>query len=187
MIKVVSFDLGKTLIRPSIQNCGLCRFLADSLNIPYIKMKSLYSDHFLERRISLLDFCSSIGLDKTEQIQLFIKKYYSERGYNDVYDDVLFTLSKLKSEGYSLICISNKPYCNSARLSTYNLESYFDAEIYSCDVGIVKPRLQIFQYAQSLLGISSSEIVHVGDSLKTDIKGAVTANWHAVYLSLIHI
>ena len=31
MIKVVSFDLGKTLIKPVIQNSGLCKYIADNL------------------------------------------------------------------------------------------------------------------------------------------------------------
>ena len=93
------------------------------------------------------------------------------------------TLSKLKAKGYRLVCISNKPYCNFTYLSTYNLGSFFEAEIYSCDVGVAKPRPQIFQKVQSLLGISSTEIIHVGDSLEGDVIGALCANWQAVYLN----
>ncbi|MFQ7080244.1 MAG: HAD family hydrolase [Sellimonas intestinalis] len=60
---------------------------------------------------------------------------------------------------------------------------FFEAEIYSCDVGVAKPRPQIFQKVQSLLGISSTEIIHVGDSLEGDVIGALCANWQAVYLN----
>ena len=73
--------------------------------------------------------------------------------------------------------------CNFTYLSTYNLGSFFEAEIYSCDVGVAKPRPQIFQKVQSLLGISSTEIIHVGDSLEGDVIGALCANWQAVYLN----
>ena len=183
MIKVVSFDLGKTLIKPVIQNSRLCKYIADNLKVSYTIMKPFYRSHFLERRISLSEFCAALGEDNQEKVLCLIENYYSEKKYNGIYEDVLPTLSKLKAKGYRLVCISNKPYCNFTYLSTYNLGSFFEAEIYSCDVGVAKPRPQIFQKVQSLLGISSTEIVHVGDSLEGDVIGALCANWQAVYLN----
>ena len=144
MIKVVSFDLGKTLIKPVIQNSGLCKYIADNLKVSYMIMKPFYRSHFLERRISLSEFCAALGEDNQEKVLCLIENYYSEKKYNGIYEDVLPTLSKLKAKGYRLVCISNKPYCNFTYLSTYNLGSFFEAEIYSCDVGVAKPRASNF-------------------------------------------
>lgn len=124
MIKVVSFDLGKTLIKPVIQNSGLCKYIADNLKVSYMIMKPFYRSHFLERRISLSEFCAALGEDNQEKVLCLIENYYSEKKYNGIYEDVLPTLSKLKAKGYRLVCISNKPYCNFTYLSTYNLGSF---------------------------------------------------------------
>ena len=114
MIKVVSFDLGKTLIKPVIQNSGLCKYIADNLKVSYMIMKPFYRSHFLERRISLSEFCAALGEDNQEKVLCLIENYYSEKKYNGIYEDVLPTLSKLKAKGYRLVCISNKPYCNAS-------------------------------------------------------------------------
>lgn len=182
MGKIVSFDLGGTLINSSGANYGLRKFLSDTLGISYAAMKVPYIEHFLENRISLSNFCDTIGKSTPEQINLLIKSYYAEKRDSTLFDDVLPTLIKLKAMGYQLVSISNKAYCNPSCLSNYGLASFFDAEIYSCNIGIAKPSIDIFLNVQSMFDVLSSEIVHVGDSFDTDIAGALRANWRAVYL-----
>ena len=51
------------------------------------------------------------------------------------------------------------------------------------DVGVSKPDVKIFRLVEERLGLSSSDIWMIGDSYKHDIKGALDAGWHAVWLN----
>jgi putative hydrolase of the HAD superfamily len=62
---------------------------------------------------------------------------------------------------------------------------FFDATIYSMDVGHAKPRPEIFDAAASALGIAPHEILHVGDNERTDVRGALQAGFRAVRLDVV--
>ena len=63
--------------------------------------------------------------------------------------------------------------------------AFFSATIYSMDVGHAKPRPEIFATAVETLGISAGEILHIGDSERTDVKGALAAGFRAVRLDVV--
>ncbi|MEO6525343.1 MAG: HAD family hydrolase [Gemmatimonadaceae bacterium] len=62
---------------------------------------------------------------------------------------------------------------------------FFSATIYSMDVGHAKPRPEIFATAVDTLGIPAGEILHIGDSERTDVKGALAAGFRAVRLDVV--
>jgi len=68
-------------------------------------------------------------------------------------------------------------------LSEEGVTKYFDVMIFSDEVGIRKPDPRIFHLAAEKLKIKPSEMVHVGDNLKTDVWGAKNAGFKAIYLS----
>lgn len=51
------------------------------------------------------------------------------------------------------------------------------------DVGVSKPDVKIFRIVEERLGLSPSDMWMVGDSYKHDIRGALDAGWHAVWLN----
>ena len=51
------------------------------------------------------------------------------------------------------------------------------------DVGVSKPDVKIFRIVEERLGLMPSDMWMVGDSYKHDIKGALNAGWHAVWLN----
>ena len=51
------------------------------------------------------------------------------------------------------------------------------------DVGVSKPDVEIFRLMEESLGIQSSDMWMIGDSYKHDIKGALDAGWHALWLN----
>lgn len=63
--------------------------------------------------------------------------------------------------------------------------SFFAATIYSMDVGHAKPRAEIFQAAVAELGVAPSEILHIGDNERTDVRGALAAGFRAVRLDVL--
>lgn len=56
----------------------------------------------------------------------------------------------------------------------------FPARIYSCDVGVPKPRREMFDAALSALGVRAAETLHVGDIERTDVAGALAMGMRAV-------
>ncbi len=52
---------------------------------------------------------------------------------------------------------------------------YFDATIFSDEVGYGKPDRRIFLTAAERLGLKPSNILHVGDNIENDVRGAQTA------------
>ena len=60
---------------------------------------------------------------------------------------------------------------------------YFDVTIFSDEVCIRKPDERIFLAASHVLKVNPSDIVHVGDNLKSDVWGAKNAGMKAVHLS----
>ncbi len=49
-------------------------------------------------------------------------------------------------------------------------------------MGWAKPDERIFEAAANDLGLAGDEILHVGDSLKEDVKGASKAGWQSRHL-----
>ena len=68
-------------------------------------------------------------------------------------------------------------------LDMYNILDFFDATIFSDEVGFYKPHGAIFDKALTALGAKPSESIHIGDILQTDIKGAKTFGMKAIWFN----
>ena len=65
-------------------------------------------------------------------------------------------------------------------LEDLGLAQYFDFVITSLAVGEAKPNAAIFDAARTAAGNEPSRCVHIGDSFKRDVKGAMASGWEAV-------
>ena len=63
------------------------------------------------------------------------------------------------------------------------LESYFEFAVFSQDVGVEKPDKQIFELTAERAGCRLDELLHIGDSLVTDVAGANGAGVLSVWLN----
>ena len=68
-------------------------------------------------------------------------------------------------------------------LEREDLLQFFPIRIYSCEVGVRKPRKKIFRIALTQLQVLPYESVFVGDTYKTDIRGARRASMYTVLKS----
>ena len=66
-------------------------------------------------------------------------------------------------------------------LAEEGVAEYFDLMLFSDEVGIRKPDPAIFHLVASRLKMEPTEIVHVGDNLKTDVWGARKAGFKAIH------
>ena len=54
------------------------------------------------------------------------------------------------------------------------------------DAKSYKPRRELFEHALKNTGLSAEEVVHIGDSLSSDIKGAASAGINAIWVNRSH-
>ena len=95
------------------------------------------------------------------------------------------TLDYLKTEEYTLVLTSNHSWAPNGWdvLQKYNMKSYFDQIIFSGDLGWRKPSPKVFSAAISGLSYRSKDhVVHVGDEIIADIKGALTFGIKALWV-----
>ncbi|MBA3673285.1 MAG: HAD family hydrolase [Gemmatimonadaceae bacterium] len=100
----------------------------------------------------------------------------------------MWQLLRILSRRVTLAVISDTGFA-SGRAQDRLLEKdgargFFASTIYSMDVGHAKPRPEIFETAVALLGVAPNEIVHVGDSERTDVRGARAAGFRAVRVDI---
>lgn len=180
MIKIVSFDIGNTLIK-SPKGKSLLHMLEKETDISSKIFVEAYRNHFILKKSTLDSFCGEIGISPS-RVSEVVNEYFNKKPSYEVWKEVPYVLTKLKEANIKLIAISNKSYCNPTSLQTYGLKAYFEREIYSCDVGYAKPDTSIFYTAVEGMECSQSEVLHVGDSYKSDYLGALSAGWKALLL-----
>jgi FMN phosphatase YigB (HAD superfamily) len=66
-------------------------------------------------------------------------------------------------------------------LTDMDLTGYFDDLLFSGDLGIAKPRPEVFAAVAARAGTTPDHIIHTGDDWDTDIRGALAAGCRAVY------
>jgi HAD superfamily hydrolase (TIGR01549 family) len=94
-------------------------------------------------------------------------------------DGAIEVLEALRSK-YRLAVITNGGGdIQRLRLAHLGLDKYFDAVVASTDVDAGKPDRRIFDHASRLLGVPAEETWHVGDSLASDVAGALNAGLQA--------
>ena len=89
-----------------------------------------------------------------------------------IFDDVLPTLEALAARGIKLGVISNWDERLRPLLANLNLTRHFFSIVISCEVGATKPDARLFARAAQELGVAPGEMLHVGDSLPMDVRGA---------------
>ena len=93
-------------------------------------------------------------------------------------------LARLRGRVRLAVC-SNFSHSQTARfvLERARLLAHFDPVVISEDVGIRKPRAEIFEAVLAGLGLAPGEVLHVGDSLSADVAGAAARGMRTAWLT----
>lgn len=105
---------------------------------------------------------------------------YLAHRYADIelYDDVREAVGELRPR-YRLGLLSN----GNSDPERCGLPATFAFTVFAEHHGVEKPDIRLFQIAASRAACSPAEILHVGDSLTTDVSGAQQAGMVAVWLN----
>ena len=98
-------------------------------------------------------------------------------------DGVVDTLKVLLSRGYRLAVLSNNDSRLRLVLRDLGLSGLFEELFISSEIGFEKPSKKIFQEVERVLGTTSKDMCHLGDSYSRDVQGALSAGWRSVLYS----
>lgn len=131
------------------------------------------------RRRSFLRMLDHVGYAGPD-LSARLNEVYLEHRYNDIrpYQDVVPMLDALALR-FKLGLLSN----GNNYPEYFGLADRFDFAVYAQDIGIEKPDPRTYQIAVERAGCSLDQLLHVGDSLETDVKGAQAVGVHAVWLN----
>jgi len=101
-----------------------------------------------------------------------------------LFPEVVVVLRKLRNFGVPLALIINGHSDRQrAKINALGLWRYFDAILISSEVRAAKPDARIYQITAETLGVKTSELLMVGDSLHDDYRGALHAGCQALLLN----
>lgn len=92
-------------------------------------------------------------------------------------------LRRLRVAGFRLGLISNADVIEVAAWGDSPLAGLFDAEVFSCKVGCVKPERAIYERCLMTLGLSAEECLFVGDGGSNELVGAKDVGMSTVLVS----
>jgi putative hydrolase of the HAD superfamily len=133
----------------------------------------------------LVEALASIGFDLPRDVMDHVvaldHSAYSNSLQTD--PDVMATLAALQGAGYRMGIVSNMTLMwNLMRedLERVGMLGFFDATVFSSEVGVRKPDPRIFREALGRIGAEPTETVFVGDRLYDDVTGAQGVGMRAV-------
>ena len=166
------------------------------------KMFSRYKEinHELWRQYELEEI-SKMEVFENRFRDLFSEFHINFNNIKEISDKYLFNLSKeshfmfgakraLKrlAKKYDLYLITNGQIdVQKGRIKAANLDQYFKKIYISEEIGYQKPKLEFFQYIKKDINYIDEEVLVIGDSLTSDIKGANNANLDSCFINRFDI
>ncbi|HUX87736.1 MAG TPA: HAD-IA family hydrolase [Chloroflexota bacterium] len=207
MVKAISFDVGETLLRPfpgfgelAARCCAiegemlgpdasaeLERFADTFFSDLRIRGETYSRSEEESRRIwtSLYrQFLESQEIRPANVARLADQLYltFTDTASYRLFDDARPVLAEFRRRGFRIGIISNWEAWLSRLLVETGLDGFVHFQAISGVVGFEKPHRQIFESAMRDASLPAWAILHVGDSLISDVHGAQQVGMQAVLL-----
>ena len=112
---------------------------------------------------------------------LYRRQERMKRALFTIDNKILETLKKLRNKSLKVGLISNADIIDSKYWDESPLAEFFDAVIFSCNVGIMKPNTEIYKIAMDMLGICPNESIFIGDGGSDELYGAKRAGMRTIF------
>jgi len=181
MVKGVFFDFWGTLVEngtysPLRQSFGILQVRMQFGDFAEKFEKVLMTKDFEDQATGFTEVCKAFNVEPTSFIiDKLIGIWNKNRLLAKVYDDTVDTLKALKEKGLKIAIISNAT-ANSIEpvIERFEMNDLFDAVVISHQEGKLKTE-GLFEVALKKLKLKKGDVIAVGDSKETDIKGAEAA------------
>lgn len=188
MIKVVSFDIGGTLLKNKdlvSQNQYGLKKLTKLLNLPYENVRDAYKDVFQKTQGNfnelINNFCNKLGIKSNKIIiDFFYNKFFNESKKQGILSEDISLIKYLKSKGYKVILFSNS-CCLLNNDAINEVLDYIDNIFYSYDIGYTKDDEESYKYIEKVMKVKPNEVLHIGDTLKSDYYMPKKYGWNVLY------
>lgn len=189
MIKVISFDIGGTILKINNINGYSFKELSLIVNKPYEEVKKSYKNIFQKQTGTLEElidrFCSELNIEINDDIYNFFKEKFSiENNKSIIEEDIKKVIKNLKSKGYKIILCSNSCCLIKNSFSESFLEN-IDNIFYSYEVGYTKDYAEFYSIIEEKMKYKKEEFLHVGDTLDSDYFYPKKYGWNALYYGKI--
>jgi 2-haloalkanoic acid dehalogenase type II len=141
----------------------------------------LQHDFLRIRRIALHTAFEQAGLSgaqASKTIEQALSIFMTARNDVDLYPEVRDSLMRL-SQRFALASLTN----GNADVTRIGLGRYFSAILSAHAHGVSKPDPALFHIACRELACEPDEVLHVGDDIELDVRGARNAGLHAIWMN----
>jgi HAD superfamily hydrolase (TIGR01509 family) len=183
--RAILWDVGGTLVdfatslgesvRARLAGCGICDQLLSDERIGSTFGEFIQTEcdwrSIENERAACLTWAARLldgGEPRTAIAEIAERLGAYESLYEPV-DGIVPLLADLRARGLLQAIVSNWPPSLPRFLDHHRLSGFFDAVVYSAEDGIHKPDPRIFARATSVLDVSPSDIVFIGDNPEWDI------------------
>ncbi len=205
LIKFVYFDVGGTIltVRPSVGTIYSEAMARIGFDVSVERIEEQFKRAWkagAQRRLDSGFVCDDAGLK--EEWRTIVSESFSglapEGAIDSVFENLyerfshvdswrvaesaIETFESLEAQGIRLGVFSNWDSRLPGTLEALGLNSYFDVQVISYEVGFEKPHPKIFERAIELAGVEPKEILFIGDSYHCDIEPAKQHGIHSLWV-----
>jgi putative hydrolase of the HAD superfamily len=190
-IKVFFFDLFFTLITPrysEIKNENDVLKISIEEWEQYAENYELYEKRATGQVIRPEDIINDIisnmpvKISKEQKRELLqLRQNRMRNAINEINNEVLDTLNKLKNNGYKLCLISNTDVIDTMYWGESPLSKLFHDAVFSHEVKCLKPDKDIYITAMRRMNVNSTESCFVGDGGSSELYGAKQVGMTTVF------
>ena len=184
-IKAILFDFWGTLVENGTYSPLKQTYAILRVRMPFGEFVQRFEEVFMTQKFESQEQAFAQTLEHLgmparkalvdELIGLWNKNRLLAKPYAETFD----ALADLKKT-YKLVLLSNTDCFVDSVLEKFSLRSYFDQTALSYEEGHLKTDPHLFEAALKKLKLSKNDVIMVGDSLETDIAGAVKAGIRAI-------
>jgi putative hydrolase of the HAD superfamily len=201
LLKLVSFDVWDTLLSVNAFYANLSEELSRITSRQKIALEKKLLEGYEELRAirrsggfeeskivpMALEAISKILEVDTETMRKAVTRTVAESSPERyVIDGAKETLATIKSSGFKVIITGNVVFWpgsyNRILLEKAGLTEFIDSQFYADEIGVSKPKQDIFLKALSEFNVKPQEALHIGNSLFEDFVGAILAGMNAVLI-----
>lgn len=130
---------------------------------------------------TLLGGAGLTGAQLAQQVDWLFEQQPSFNLWRDPIPGMIELVKRLHEGGVRLAVLSNSEGRLAELVQELGWTSWFVAIADSGKLGVEKPDPWIFQWTAQRLGVETSSMVHVGDSLAADVRGALGVGARAIW------